>query len=74
MKIFESIGSNAVFYGQVLLGSQKPRLMYMTTYADMKDYFVVITTYEGTNSFGATVKESVKSKVTPDGNFIEFFK
>jgi len=35
MAIFEKIGSNAVFYGQVLFGSQKPRLMYMTTYADM---------------------------------------
>lgn len=38
MKIFEAIGSNAVFYGQVLLGSQKPRLMYLTTYADMKSH------------------------------------
>jgi len=36
MAIFEKIGSNAVFYGQVLFGSRKPRLMYMTTYADMK--------------------------------------
>lgn len=36
--IFESVGSNAVFYGQVLLGSNKPRLMYMTTYADMKSH------------------------------------
>jgi hypothetical protein len=36
MAIFEKIGANAVFYGQVLLGSQKPRLMYMTTYADIK--------------------------------------
>jgi len=36
MAIFENIGSNAVFYGQVLLGSQKPRLMYMTTYSDME--------------------------------------
>jgi hypothetical protein len=34
--IFEKIGANAVFYGQVLLGSKQPRLMYMTTYADMK--------------------------------------
>jgi len=34
--IFEKVGSNAVFYGQVLFGSQKPRLMYMTTYSDMK--------------------------------------
>jgi hypothetical protein len=36
--IFEKIGANAVFYGQVLLGSLKPRLMYMTTYADMKSH------------------------------------
>lgn len=36
MKIFAEIGSNAVFYGQVLFGSLKPRLMYMTTYADKK--------------------------------------
>jgi hypothetical protein len=36
--IFEKVGSNAVFYGQVLLGSLKPRLMYMTTYADMKSH------------------------------------
>jgi hypothetical protein len=35
MAIFEKIGSNAVFYGQVLFGSLKPRLMYMTTYADI---------------------------------------
>jgi hypothetical protein len=36
--LFESIGANAVFYGQVLLGSLKPRLIYMTTYADMKSH------------------------------------
>ncbi len=36
--IFEKIGANAVFYAQVLMGSQKPRLMYMTTYADMKSH------------------------------------
>lgn len=36
--IFEKVGSNAVFYGQVLFGSRKPRLMYMTTYADMKSH------------------------------------
>jgi hypothetical protein len=38
MKIFESVGSNAVFYGQVLVGSKMPRLMYMTTYSDMKSH------------------------------------
>jgi len=36
--IFEKIGANAVFYAQVLMGSQKPRLMYLTTYADMKSH------------------------------------
>lgn len=36
MALFEKIGANAVFYGQVLFGSLKPRLMYMTTYSDMK--------------------------------------
>lgn len=38
MAIFEKIGSNAVFYAQVILGSQKPRLMYLTTYSDMKSH------------------------------------
>jgi hypothetical protein len=34
--IFESIGANAVFYGKVISGSLMPRLIYMTTYANMK--------------------------------------
>jgi hypothetical protein len=38
IKIFEEINANPVFYGQVLLGSMKPRLMYLTTYADMKSH------------------------------------
>jgi hypothetical protein len=36
--IFQSIGANPVFWGEVLLGSQMPRLIYMTTYADMKSH------------------------------------
>jgi hypothetical protein len=36
--IFQSIGANPVFYAKVLLGSQMPRLIYMTTYADMKSH------------------------------------
>ena len=36
--IFEKVGSNAVFYGQVLFGSLKPRLIYMTTYENMKSH------------------------------------
>lgn len=38
MGIFENIGANAVFYAKVILGSQMPRLIYMTTYADMKSH------------------------------------
>ncbi len=36
--IFEKIHANAVFYAKVIAGSQKPRLMYLTTYADMKSH------------------------------------
>jgi hypothetical protein len=36
--IFEKIGANAAFYAKVILGSQMPRLIYMTTYADMKSH------------------------------------
>jgi len=36
MEIFEKIGSNAVFYGQVIIGSERPRLLYMTTYENMQ--------------------------------------
>jgi len=32
--IFDRIGSQAVFYGEVLAGSHMPNLMYMTTYSD----------------------------------------
>ena len=36
MKIFERIGAQPVFYGEVLAGSRMPNLMYMTTYSDKK--------------------------------------
>ena len=36
--IFEAIGANAAFYAKVISGSQMPRLIYMTTYADMKSH------------------------------------
>ena len=36
MAIFDRIGSQAVFYGDVLAGSHMPNLMYMTTYENMK--------------------------------------
>jgi hypothetical protein len=38
IEIFKTIGANPVFYAKVLLGSQMPRLIYMTTYADMKSH------------------------------------
>jgi hypothetical protein len=34
--IFKNIGANAVFYGEVISGSQMPNLMYMTSYENMK--------------------------------------
>jgi hypothetical protein len=36
--IFDKLGFNAVFYGEVLAGSHMPNLMYMTTFADMKSH------------------------------------
>lgn len=36
--LFEKLGFNAVFYGQVLAGSHMPNLMYMTTFSDMKTH------------------------------------
>jgi len=35
MAIFDRIGSQAMFYGEVLAGSHMPNLMYMTSYSDM---------------------------------------
>jgi len=34
MEIFTRIGSQPVFYGEVLAGSRMPNMMYMTTYSD----------------------------------------
>jgi len=36
INIFTSLKFNAVFYGEVVAGSTKPNLMYMTTFTDMK--------------------------------------
>ncbi len=35
VKLFEDVGFNAVFYGEVIAGSRMPNLMYMTTFKDM---------------------------------------
>ena len=35
MKLFEDLKFNPVFFGQVLIGSHMPNLMYMTTFSDM---------------------------------------
>ncbi|WP_235296390.1 NIPSNAP family protein [Portibacter marinus] len=34
--LFEELGFNAVFYGEVIAGSNMPNLMYMTTHANQK--------------------------------------
>jgi hypothetical protein len=36
IKLFEKLGFNPVFFGEVLMGSHKPNLMYMTSFSDMK--------------------------------------
>ena len=36
--IFKNVGSNAIFYGEVLSGSAMPNLMYMTSYENMKSH------------------------------------
>jgi len=36
VKLFERLGFNAVFYGEVLSGQVMPNLMYMTTFTDLK--------------------------------------
>ena len=36
--IFKKLEFNAVFWGEVLLGSHMPNLMYMTTFSDMKSH------------------------------------
>ncbi|MCY1719703.1 NIPSNAP family protein [Prolixibacteraceae bacterium Z1-6] len=36
IEIFKKVGSNAVFYGEVVSGSAMPNLMYMTSYSDME--------------------------------------
>jgi hypothetical protein len=36
--IFQAIGANPVFYSKVISGGLMPRLLYLTTYADMKSH------------------------------------
>ncbi len=36
IELFEKLGFNAVFYGDVLAGARMPNLMYMTTFRDME--------------------------------------
>jgi len=46
--IFEKLNFNPVFWGEVLIGSHMPNLMYMTTFSDMKSHD------EHWKAFGAT--------------------
>ncbi|MDX1283717.1 MAG: NIPSNAP family protein [Draconibacterium sp.] len=36
INIFEKVGSNAIFYGEVIAGAAMPNLIYMTSYASME--------------------------------------
>lgn len=48
INIFKKLNFNPVFWGEVLIGSHMPNLMYMTTFSDMK------THDEQWKAFGAT--------------------
>lgn len=37
IKLFEKLGFNAVFYGEVIFGSQMPNLVYMTSFENKKE-------------------------------------
>jgi hypothetical protein len=45
-----------------------------TVYWDMGDHLVVRTTFRGTNAFGGVVKNTVKAKVSLDGNVLEIME
>lgn len=42
-----------------------------TRYADNGDHLIVVTTFRGNNAFGGKVKNSVRAKVSLDGEIIE---
>jgi hypothetical protein len=37
IKLFDRLGFNGIFYGEVLFGAKMPNLMYMTSFANMPD-------------------------------------
>lgn len=45
-----------------------------TVYIDMKDYIIVTTTFRGTNAFDAVVTNTVKAKVSIDGENIQILE
>jgi len=45
-----------------------------TVYWDMEDHLIVSTTFRGMNAFGGTVKNTVKAKVSLDGEDIEILE
>jgi hypothetical protein len=45
-----------------------------TKYWDMGDHLIVQTTFSGKNAFNATVKNSMKAKVSLDGQVLEIFQ
>ena len=72
--IFKNIGSQPVFFGEVLSGSTMPNLMYMTTYSDMKSHDEHWDTFRshpdwkklsGMKEYDHTVSNSVKHLLHP---------
>lgn len=45
-----------------------------TKYWDRSDHLIILTTYRGNNAFGAKVKNSIKAKVSLDGEVLEIIE
>ena len=72
--IFKNIGSQPVFFAEVLSGSTMPNLMYMTTYSDMKSHDEHWDTFRshpdwkklsGLEEYKHTVSKAVKHLLHP---------
>lgn len=55
--LFESLGFNAVFYGEVISGDRMPNLMYMTTFTDMKTRDAKWEAFFGSEKWGELIND-----------------
>lgn len=67
--IFEKLGFNPVFFGEVLAGSHMPNLMYMTTFENMESHDAHWASFQNSPDWktlkGMEEYQNTTSKVTP---------